>query len=270
MSEPTSAPVDRPGRDLDGTVAAITGGAAGIGAATARKMIAHGAIVVVLDRVLTNDPDVVGIECDVTDDASVRAAFDEIGIRYGRLDILVNNAGIGARGDVTANSDDTWVEVFDVNVFGIARVSRAALPLLVESPCAAIVNVGSIAGSVGLPQRALYSATKGAVHALTLAMAADFAASGIRVNAVAPGTVDTPWVGRILAATDDPEAELRALEARQPFGRLVRDDEVAAAIHYLAHPGASATTGTILNVDGGMHGLRIGPPSAGGGRTDRG
>jgi NAD(P)-dependent dehydrogenase (short-subunit alcohol dehydrogenase family) len=103
-------------------------------------MTAHGAIVVVLDRVLTNDPDVVGIECDVTEDASVCAAFDEIGIRYGRLDILVNNAGIGARGDVTANSDDTWVEVFDVNVFGIARVSRAALPLLVESPCAAIVK----------------------------------------------------------------------------------------------------------------------------------
>lgn len=240
-----------------GRVAVITGAASGIGAATAHMMASRGAVVVSLDLTATQDPEVVEIECDVTDDDSVRSAFDEIARSFGRVDVLINNAGIGARGDVAANDDATWSSVFDVNVFGIVRVSRAALPLLRCSDFAAIVNVGSIAGSAGLPQRALYSATKGAVHALTLAMAADFADSSIRVNAVAPGTVDTPWVGRLIAAADDPVGELAALEARQPIGRLVRDDEVAAAICYLAHPASGSTTGVVLPVDGGMHGLRL-------------
>ena len=128
---------------------------------------------------------------------------------------------------------------------------------------AAIVNTCSIAGTAGLPQRALYSASKGAVYALTLAMAADHVAEGIRVNCVNPGTVDTPWVGRLLDAASDPQAERAALTARQPMDRLVTADEVAAAIAYLASPLAGATTGTALAVDGGMAGLRVRPrPSA--------
>ncbi|HZB30570.1 MAG TPA: SDR family oxidoreductase, partial [Streptosporangiaceae bacterium] len=171
----------------------------------------------------------------------------------------VNNAGVGAQGTVEDNDDDEWRRVFDVNVFGMVRVARAALPYLRRSRHAAIVNTCSIAATAGLPGRALYSATKGAVLSLTLAMAADHMADGIRVNCVNPGTADTPWVGRLLADAPDPVAERAALEARQPMGRLVTADEVAAAIAYLAGPPAAATTGTALTVDGGMQGLRPRP-----------
>jgi NAD(P)-dependent dehydrogenase (short-subunit alcohol dehydrogenase family) len=145
-----------------------------------------------------------------------------------------------------------------VNVVGIVRVTRAALPYLRASEHAAIVNTCSIAATAGLPRRALYSATKGAVLSLTLAMAADHVRDGIRVNCVNPGTVDTPWVARLLEEADDPDAERAALEARQPMGRLVSADEVAAGIAYLASPLAAAVTGTALAIDGGMDGLRIG------------
>ena len=159
---------------------------------------------------------------------------------------MVNNAGIGAVGTVEDNDDAEWHRVLDVNVLGIVRTTRAALPLLRQAARergqAAIVNTCSIAAIAGLPQRALYSATKGAVYSLTLAMAADHVAEGIRVNCVTPGTADTPWVGRLLDAAPDPVAERAALNARQPMGRLVSADEVAAAIAYLASPLAGATT----------------------------
>lgn len=182
--------------------ALVTGGASGIGAAVADRLAAGGARVAVLDL----NPDGTapfGVECNVADDASVRAAVDAVTRQFGRLDIVVNNAGIGAMGDVAANNDDEWSRVLDINVVGVARVSRPALPLLRQSPAAAIVNVCSIAATAGLPQRALYSASKGAVPSLTLAMAADHVREGIRVNCVNPGTVDTPWVARLLASAAD-------------------------------------------------------------------
>jgi NAD(P)-dependent dehydrogenase (short-subunit alcohol dehydrogenase family) len=175
----------------------------------------------------------------------------------GGIDILINNAGIGARGTVADNDDVEWHRVLDVNVVGIVRVTRAALPYLRRSSHAAIVNTCSIAATAGLPQRALYSATKGAVLSLTLAMAADHVTEGIRVNCVNPGTVDTPWVARLLDAAADPAAERAALQARQPTGRLVSADDVALAIAYLASPTSNSTTGTALAVDGGMQGLRL-------------
>ena len=181
--------------------------------------------------------------------------------RFGGIDIVINNAGIGARGDVAANDDAEWHHVLDVNVVGMVRVSRAALPYLRGSSHAAIVNTGSICSWAGLPARALYTASKGAVQALTLAMAADHVREGIRVNCVNPGTADTPWVGRLLDAADDPVAERAALESRQPLGRLVAPDEIAEAIAYLASPAAASTTGTVLAVDGGMFGLRMPPAS---------
>ena len=137
----------------------------------------------------------------------------------------------------------------------MVRVARAALPFLRESSSAAIVNTCSVAATAGIPNRALYSASKGAVMSLTLAMAADHVREGIRVNCVCPGTADTPWIGRLLDAADDPDAERAALEARQPMGRLVSADEVAEAIVHLAT--SSGTTGTALFVDGGMQGLRL-------------
>jgi 2-keto-3-deoxy-L-fuconate dehydrogenase len=196
----------------------------------------------------------IGIVCDLRDDASVQRAISEAAERLGGIDVLVNNAGIGAAGTVADNDDAEWHRVFDVNVVGMVRASRAALPYLKRSECAAIVNTSSIAASAGLPNRALYSASKGAVQALTLAMAVDHLGDGIRVNCVNPGTADTPWVQRLLDQADDPEAERAALEARQPMGRLVSADEVADAIRYLAC--ATSTTGTVLAVDGGMQGLR--------------
>jgi NAD(P)-dependent dehydrogenase (short-subunit alcohol dehydrogenase family) len=248
--------------EFDGLVAAVTGGASGIGLSTARLLSERGAQVACLDlNADTVEAPLAGVKCDVTDDASVRSAIAAVVERFGRLDVVVNNAGIGAQGTVADNDDAEWQKVFDVNVVGMVRVSRAALPHLRESPSASIVNTCSIAATAGIPQRALYSASKGAVRSLTFAMAADHVADGIRVNCVNPGTVDTPWVGRLLSKAPDPEAERRALEARQPTGRLVSPDEVAQAIVYLASPLTASATGTEVAVDGGMQNLRLRPRS---------
>ncbi|MFD4322728.1 SDR family NAD(P)-dependent oxidoreductase [Streptomyces sp. NPDC058548] len=245
---------------LAGLRAVVTGGASGIGLAVARLLDAQGAAVAVLDLDPTATPDTLtALRADVADDTSVREAVAAAAATLGGIDILVNNAGIGAAGTVEDNPDDQWHGVLDVNLLGVVRTTRAALPHLRRSEHAAVVNICSIAATAGLPQRALYSASKGAVLSLTLAMAADHVGEGIRVNCVNPGTVDTPWVARLLDAAPDPESERAALSARQPTGRLVAADEVAAAVVYLASPAAASVTGTALAVDGGMAGLRLRP-----------
>ncbi len=246
------------GGDVEGLVAVVTGGASGIGLATARMLRERGARVAVLDvGVPPEGEDLLGISCDVTSDAQVRAAVDRVVAELGGLDVLVNNAAVSAVGTVADNPDEEWARVLDVNVTGVVRVTRAALPHLVASGSAAVVTTCSVVALVGVPDRALYGATKGALLALTLAMAADHVRDGVRFNAVAPGTADTPWVARLLAAADDPAAARARLEARQPMGRLVTADEVAHAIVYLASPLSGSTTGTVLTVDGGMTGLRL-------------
>jgi 2-keto-3-deoxy-L-fuconate dehydrogenase len=206
--------------EFAGLKAVVTGGASGIGAATAALLRDRGAAVAVLD-------------------------------------LAPENAAT-----VEDNDDEEWHSVFNINVVGMVRVTRAALPHLRKSGQAAIVNTCSVAATAGIPQRALYSASKGAVLSLTLSMAADLLHEGIRVNCVNPGTADTPWIDRLLSAAPDPAGERAALEARQPHGRLVAPEEIAAAIVYLASPLAGSTTGVDLAVDGGMQALRLRPRPA--------
>jgi NAD(P)-dependent dehydrogenase (short-subunit alcohol dehydrogenase family) len=242
-----------------GLVAVVTGAGSGIGWATTQALVADGARVAALDLVPHDEPDdsILPVVADVTDQESLHRAASAVGDAFGRVDILVCNAGIGAVGGVEDNPDDEWHRVYDVNVVGIVRTARAFLPPLRQSPAAAIVNTASVVSTTGLSLRALYGATKGAVLALTMAMAADLVADGIRVNCVCPGTVDTPWVGRLLAEADDPAAARQALVARQPIGRLGTAEEVADAIVYLAT--AAYVTGTALAIDGGITGFRVPP-----------
>lgn len=242
---------------LGGLFAAVTGSASGIGLATVKMLHDNGVIVFGLDlrRGLLND-EAEWIECDVTKNDTIESAFSAIEASAGKLDIVVNCAGIGAIGSIENADDGEWHRVYDTNVVGTARVSARALPLLRASPSAAIVNICSIAAVLGLPERAVYSASKGAVLSLTRAMAVDFIKDNIRVNCVNPGTADTPWIERLLQQATDPDAERIALNARQPMGRLITADEVAAAVCFLASPLQASTTGTSLAVDGGMAGVR--------------
>ena len=241
-------------KEFEGLTAAITGAGSGIGLATAKLLVERGAKVYGLDL---NEGGLAGvatwITCDVGDDKAVETAFAQIP----SLDIMINNAAISAVGTVVDNASEDWLKVLNVNVLGIVRTSKSAIPLLRKSKHAAIVNTCSVAATAGIPKRALYSASKGAVLSLTLAMANDHLQDKIRVNCVNPGTADTPWVQRLLSQAADPAAERAALEARQPMGRLVAAQEVASAIAYLASPLQGSTTGISLEVDGGMQGLRI-------------
>jgi NAD(P)-dependent dehydrogenase (short-subunit alcohol dehydrogenase family) len=246
--------------EFSGLVAIVTGGASGIGLATAKELSNRGATVAVLDiNVDGLAAPLAGFVADVSDRQSVNTAVAAVAKQFGGVDIVVNNAGISAVGTVEENDDAEWARVLDINVIGMARVTSAALPYLRKSKAASVVNLCSIAALNGLPQRAVYGASKGAVLALTFAMATDHVREGIRVNCVSPGTVATPFVDRMLAKFDDPVAEKAALDARQATGRMVTPEEVAGAIAYLASPLSGSTTGITLEVDGGVHNLRIRP-----------
>jgi NAD(P)-dependent dehydrogenase (short-subunit alcohol dehydrogenase family) len=244
--------------EFSGLTAIITGAGSGIGLEVARGLKARGATVFGFD---INEgemaPVATFIKCDIGDGQSVTDAFTEFSKQSKQLDILVNNAGIGSLTTVEHESDEIWEKVLNVNVIGTARVSRSAIPLLRKSKHPAIVNTASIAATDGIPNRAAYSASKGAVLTLTLAMATDHIKDKIRVNAVNPATTDTPWVQRLLNQSEDATAARDALEARQPMGRLVSPAEIASAIIFLASPLQASVTGTTINIDGGMHSLRI-------------
>jgi 2-keto-3-deoxy-L-fuconate dehydrogenase len=242
---------------LEDLCAVVTGSASGIGLATAHMLRDHGVKVFGLDLDRGDlDDDVEWFACDVTESKAIDDAYARIESKVKRLDIVVNCAGIGAIGTIEQATDEEWERVYATNVVGSAKIAARALPLLRESSCPSIINICSIAATVGLPDRAVYSASKGAVLALTRAMAADFIKDNIRVNCVNPGTADTPWVERLLRQAPDPKAERAALEARQPMGRLVSAEEVASAVCFLASPLQASTTGTSVAIDGGMDGLR--------------
>ncbi|MCB0997954.1 MAG: SDR family oxidoreductase [Acidimicrobiales bacterium] len=239
---------------MSGRVVVVTGAAGGIGSAIVERFAALGDTVVGLDVAAVADGETIH-EVDVTDPASCRRAVARVVDVHGGIDVLCNNAGISAVGDVVQSTPDEWERVFAVNVFGVANMSRAALPHL-RARAGAVVNTCSIVASVGLVQRAVYGASKGAILALTKAMAADEVAHGVRVNCVSPGTVHSPWVERLVGATDDPEATYEGLRRRQPLGRLVGTGEVADTIVFLAAP-TTFTTGADILLDGGISGVRI-------------
>ena len=245
-------------QDFAGLTAVVTGAGSGIGLEVVKGLSAQGATVIGLDiQEGAMSQYAQYIKCDVGSSESVKAAFKAISNKTSTIDVLVNNAGIGAIGTVEDATEDEWVRVLNINVIGMGRVSQAAMPYLKQSKCEAIVNTCSLVATAGVPKRAVYSASKGAVYALTLAMAADAMADGIRVNCVNPGTADTPWVKNLLSQADDPDKEIIALRARQPLGRLISPVEVASAIIYLANPAQASTTGTALAVDGGVQGMRL-------------
>lgn len=236
----------------------VTGGLSGIGRATVTAFQEAGATVGIID-VGSGEPPTGAIvrAADVRDRSQVTRAVDELAAELGGIDVVINNAGVSAVGTVADNTDDDWARVLDINITGVARVSGAALPHLRRSDAAAVVNLCSVAALNGLPQRALYSATKGAVLSLTYAMATDHVHEGIRVNCVRPGTVSGPFVDEMLRRFPDPAAERRALDARQATGRMVTPEEVAAAIVFLSSRESASITGTALDVDGGITHLRI-------------
>ena len=228
------------------TRALVTGGGSGIGAATARRLAAEGHDVVVADlsgdaaRAVAAEVGGTAVELDVRDEEQVSGAVEGV-------DLLVNAAGIGSTTDAPSTPLDVWEDVFAVNVRGTFLTCKHAIPGMVERGGGAIVNVASVAALVGIRNRAAYSASKGAVVSLTRALAVDHVRDGVRVNAVCPGTVDSPWVRRLVEQVGESLDDLRA---RQPLGRLGTPDEIADAIVYLAS--AEFATGTILVVDGGL------------------
>ncbi len=231
-------------------VVLVTGAAGGIGTAIVDRFRRDG------DRVIGLDLANSDVDVDLTDRSSVEGVIAKIVAECGRIDVLCNNAGVAAVGDVVDASHEDWTSTFAVNVFGLASISKAVLPHMRAEQSGVIVNTCSVAASVGLVQRAVYSASKGAVLALTKAMAADEIAYGIRVNCVSPGTVWSPWVERVVSTTPDPEATVENMRRRQPLGRMVSVDEVADAVAYLAAP-STFTTGSDFLLDGGITGVRI-------------
>src|SRR3954462_6906547 len=237
-------------RRFTGRRALVTGAGSGIGAAVAGRLAAEGAELLLADAAADRVRDVAKalgdavawVDLDVRDEDAVRAAT-------GDLDVLVNVAGVGS----TTSAPDTplavWENVFAVNARGTFLCSKHAIPGMVQRGGGAIVNIASVAGLVGLPNRAAYCASKGAVIALTRAMAVDHVRQGVRVNAVCPGTVDSPWVRRLVEEVGE---SLDALRARQPMGRLGTTEEVAQAVLYLASDAAAFITGTGLVIDGGL------------------
>lgn len=233
--------------------AIVTGAGSGIGREIGRLLIDEGATVIAADLDPTGAPEgSVPVEVDVSDPDDVDALVREALERGGTIDALFNNAGIGSTNDVVACSLEEWDHLMAVNARGVFLGIRSVIPHMLAAGRGAIVNTASVAGMIGLRDRFAYSAGKGAVIALTRQVAVQYAGTGVRCNALAPGTVDTEWVGRLLAGSDDPEAARAALIARQPVGRLGTPTEVAHAALYLASDEAAFVTGSVLVIDGGL------------------
>ena len=248
---------------VEGKVAVVTGAASGIGRATARALAGEGALVGIADvdeaggeRVAAGIREAGGEAffrgADVRSLADLEAVVAEAVDRGGRLDVLVNNAAVSVAGSAGEMSEEDWVEVVDVNLTGVWRGMRAAIPRMLAQGGGSIVNLSSVQARVGFRGWAGYAASKGGIDALTRQAAVEYASMGIRVNAIAPGTIATEMNERIMAESPDPDAVMAGWLAMHPMGRVGQPQEVAAAIVFLASDDASFVTGELLRVDGGL------------------
>jgi NAD(P)-dependent dehydrogenase (short-subunit alcohol dehydrogenase family) len=238
---------------LDGTVALVTGAAGGLGRELVRRLREEGAAVVAEDidpAVAELESDrVASVQGDVAQAGTARAAVAVALDRFGGLDLLVNNAARFLLKPILETTDEEWDGLMAANVRGAFVHSREALPHLLERR-GGIVNVASISGLVGLPEQAAYCATKGAIVQLTRQLAVQYAGQGVRVNAVAPGAIDTPFVDRALDLPPDP-ARMEQIGAQHPLGRVATPAEIAEVVLFLASPRSSFVTGAVLAADGG-------------------
>jgi hypothetical protein len=245
--------------NFEDKVVIITGAAAGIGRATAIAFAEKDAKVVVTDIDVEKGKqtssliggDAFFIEINVADSESVKNMVKEVTKRFGRIDILVNNAGIYYQGDVIETTEEEWDKVIAVNLKGVYLCSHYVLPIMLRGNGGVVVNVASEAGLVGIAGQVAYNASKAGVISLTKSMAVDFARQGVRVNAVCPGTTETPLVKNALKKSKDPEKERRKLEECRPLNRLGRPEEIAAAILAMASDNLGYATGSVLSIDGG-------------------
>ena len=245
---------------LAGKICIVTGGGSGLGRATCLLFVEEGGKVVVADRSREAAETVareageaaIALRTDVSDSQSVRAMLKQTMDHFGRLDVLVNNAGYGIPGSVVDTDEADWDRLMAVNLNGVFYGCKYAVPIMRKQGGGVIVNTASIVATVGIPDRAAYCASKGAVAALTRAMALDHVAEGIRINCIAPGTIDSPYFDEMLAKCDRPDALRRELEQRQAMNRMGKPEEIARGMLYLACDDSSFATGSMLTVDGGM------------------
>ena len=245
---------------LEGKRAIVTGGASGIGKAIVQMFVNEGARVIVADidlksaAALCNElnDQAKPFELNVTSADNFQSLINFCEKEYEGLDVIVNNEGIGLAGKLPDTSESDWQRVIDVNLKGAFLGMKYAIPLMKKSGGGSIINISSIAALVGLVDRAVYSASKGGIIAMSRAAAIDHIIDNIRINCIAPGTVDTPWIERITQTYEDPEAAKKAMKERQPHGRLVTPDEIAAMAVYLASDESRSTIGSVMIVDVGM------------------
>jgi NAD(P)-dependent dehydrogenase (short-subunit alcohol dehydrogenase family) len=246
-------------REFEGTSVVLTGATSGIGLEAATKFLDAGANVACVGKwspELDQLAATYGSRClpmvtDLTDAAAIASLATEAIQTFGRVDVLVNDAGIGYRADVLETTPEQWAETFAVNVTAPLLLCQALLPHFLANGAGIIVNVASVGGIIGIPNRAAYCASKAALISLTRSLAVEFAERGIRANCVAPGTTDTPWVDRILSGAEDVAALRHQMEDRQVIRRLARPEEIADAIVFLSSPRASFFHGSVVVVDGG-------------------
>ncbi len=245
---------------LEGKRTIVTGAGSGIGRAIALRLASEGARIVLADvdeaaaRGVAAEIDAQTLvqKTDVTKTSDVETLVGRAVSEWGGLDVMVNNAGVGVAGTAVTTTEEEYERVMDVCVRGTFLGMKHAIPAMAESGGGSVINMSSVAALVGLVDRAVYSAAKGAILAMTRASAIDHVGAGVRVNCVAPGTVDTPWVARITSGYDDPEEARANMQARQPHGRFVTPEEISAMAAYLAADESASVIGACMIVDGGV------------------